>query len=281
MSGQTFTFATVGTIIDAAVAEAIGSSASSLTALQDLSLIRYTDWVNRQFLSAAHTQHGNDGFSWMKDQRDLFPTFAATSLASSAATGAVSITVASATGFPTSGQLFIRTANDAVEFVPFSAVAGVTITTSALSLAHASGEHVELCYALPTNFGKIKHVMVNSVQYFYEDVQDLPRYGHYTLNGGFIVFPYDFGAEDVTIVYDKKPTTVSTGVSVTDRATETDIPVEFQRYGIEMVKSYILTVRRKREDAAQAQGMAQLALQEALAYDISNSTSSPGLRASY
>lgn len=278
MAGQSYSFPSVGTILDQAVAEAIGSTASSLTALQDTALIRQLDWINRQFLLSAHTRHGNEGWSWMKDQRDNFQTKNSTTLSASASEGAVSITVTSATGFPSSGQLYIRTANDAIEFVPFSAVAGTTVTVTALSMAHASGEHVELCYALPTNFAKVKELYVNSREYFYEDAQT-PSSGHYSIQGAYLVFPYDFGEADITIVFDKKPTTLSTGVDATDRATSMDVPVDFQRYAIEMLKKYIYGIRRKREDAAQAKADAEESLMDALAYDISLTHS--GLRAAY
>lgn len=280
MSGQSYSFITTGTLIDQAVAEAIGSTASSLTALQDTALIRQVDWIDRQFVNAAHTSHPNEGWSWMTDQRDFFQTLASTTLSANAAEAAVSITVTSATGFPTSGQLFIRTSKDAVEFVPFSAVVGSTVTVSALSMAHLSGEHVELCYPLASTFGKIKRVMVNSVPYFYEDSLDTPSRGHFTFRGAYIVFPYDIGAEDITLVFDKKPTTLSTGDATVDRATSTDIPNDFHRYGVEMLKSYIFTTRRKREDAAQAKVDAETALLDALSYD-SSFLSGYGLKSSY
>lgn len=280
MPGQTYSFLNVGDVIDQAVAEAIGSTASSLTALQDPALIKQTDWINRTGVNSAFTLADNNGFSWMVDQKHYFQTKDATSLSANAAAGATSITVGSTTDWPATGQLYIRTAKDAVEFVTYSAIVGTTVTVSALSIAHAEGEHVELCYALPTSFAKANTLLANTVEYFPQQTPDLPDWGCYATNGAFIVLPYDFGTEDMTLVYDKKPTALSTGDSTADRALSMNIPTEGFRYAVESLKAYIFTVRRKREDAEASRKAALENLMELLAYDVS-STSSGGLRANY
>jgi len=77
------------------------------------------------------------------DGKTMFAYTAGTTLTAGVPVGAVSITVANTSGFPASGTLLIGT-----ESVAYSAIVGNTITTSALTAAHAAYDAVGLAGTL-------------------------------------------------------------------------------------------------------------------------------------
>lgn len=271
-----YSFLTVGTIIDASLAETLGSSTSSQTALQDDALIREVDRINRRFLSAPYTEATNESWSWMDDEDFPFETYDATALTSGISAGASTFDVNSVTGFPDSGLVWIDTNKDIIDFVHYESKSSTTLTVSTttgdetVDIDHDT-DHVELAYALPSDFGKAIEVYVDGTPYYEMKTRQLPIGNHYKIFGNFIVFPRDIGTRDVNLLYQRGATDLDTGNNTTDRAKETQIPVDFLDYPFHMLNAYIQRQRRKKESMADELALAREALDHALATDINQS----------
>lgn len=282
---QQYTFATVGDLIDQSRSETLGSVSSSLTALQDKALIKQLDRINKKFIRSAHTEQDNEGWSWMHGQ-DEFKTHAKTSLSAGISEGNGTVSVADSSAFPTSGRLAIETNENSLDFVDYSANAANVFTVDTgtrklgVTIDHLNGETVYPMYALPSDFAKIQEIYVNGREYSYVETKLLPPSGKYTVVDGYLLLPDGHSSEDITLQYEKKATDLYTGDTGVDRPKSTDIPEDFERYAVEQLNSYIFMKRRKREDAAAAMQIAQVELDDALAYDMSL-VSGGGLQAAW
>lgn len=262
---------TVDEVITRARDEAIGSSSSSLGALQDSQMIEKVEQINSQFILTP--RHLQGGWSWMKKLTN-FQTKAQTNLDGAIVSGAASLDLTSASDFDASGRIVIETAKGALDFVDYESKATNTLTVSTatgaetINMSHADDERVEKLYAYPFDLGKIYKVIVNSNLYYFERFDGFPNGGYFTTYGQYFLMPRGLGAQDVTLWYFRKPATLT---ALTDT---TDIPADFQRYAIEMLKAHIFTIRRKRADIGTALTLAENALENALSVDMSELTDS-------
>jgi len=264
---QQYSFLTASDIIDRARAEAIGSTASSLTALQDAQMIERVEEISATFVQAAHSRHSKGGWSWMRKATN-FQSIQHTTLDGAILAAAADLTLASVTGLDATGRIVIETAKGALDFVDYSSIATNTLTVSiatgaeTVNMGHADGEHVEKLYALPSDYSKTRVLYVNTVSYYYERSDRYPDSGRFTTYGAFLMLPRGVGAQDCTLWYEKKPATITALSSVTD------IPTTYQRYAVEMLKAHIHGIRRKRQDIGTAMQLADQKLIEALDMDI-------------
>lgn len=270
---QQYSFITADTLISTAKAEAIGSTNSSITALQDEQLLAKVNQLNAEFVNSAHTRHPLGGWSWMRKVTS-FSSKAATTLNGAVAAGAGSIILTSGTDWDSTGRSIIESTAGAFDFVDHTAKATHTLTISSatgaetVSMSHADAERVEKLYALPSDYSKTRELYVNSVLYRYEEMSGFPSSGHFTTYGGYILLPRGIGAQSCTLIYLAKGSTID---ELTD---STNIPTEFSRYAIEKLKAHIYLIRRRREDVQTAIALAEECLQYALSQDsqpISNS----------
>lgn len=274
---QTYSFLTADTLIQTAKAEAIGSTTSSLTALQDEQMLAQVNYINAEFVNAAHTRHPLGGWSWMKKVTN-FQTKAATTLNGAVSSGAGSVVLTSATDFDSSGRIVIETAKNALDFVDYTSKATNTLTVSAttgaetVSMAHATSERVEKLYSLPSDYSKFEKLVVNSCRYDYEKLDGFPPGGYFTSYGAYILMPRGIGQQDCTLYYFKKADTVD---ELTDT---TNIPSEHSRFAIEKLKAHIYLIRRKRTDVQPALDMAEQCLQYSLAMDAQEQSQSESTR---
>jgi len=267
-----YLFSLVGSIADQALNETLGSSTSTLPALQPAALNRQVDRINRKFVNAAR-DNAIERWSWLGDTQTEFETYDATSLSAAAAKSAATFAVASVTGFPTSGRVWLDTVNNAVDFVDYASIATLTATVSTatgaetITVAHDSGDHCELLYALPSDFGSVIQVLVDGNEYTEDKVNPVPTGGKYRLFDSYILFPMDIGTTDVVLRYEKGATTLFTGNDAADRLLSTNIPVDFERFAIESLIAYIHIKRRKKDAAIDALTLAKQELDAALAAD--------------
>lgn len=274
---QNYTFPTVETVRDQAVAETIGSSTSNLTALQDTALIRRLDLINRTFVNEAHIRHPSGGWSWMEDVTN-FSTYSGTTLNGAITTASASVILTDAGDFSTAGRLWIKTTRGAVDFVDWTGKSTNTLTGATdIDMSHADAEKVEMLYALPSNYAKAHAVLLDSIELRYERAESLPRSGTFATRGSYLLLPENTGEHDGTLWYEKSPTDLSTGVAATDLAASMDVPEDFSRYAVEMLKAYIFDVRRKEDKAQLCRQYAEQCLQDAISYD-SSSTTPTGIR---
>lgn len=277
-----YDFPTVGDVLTASVQETLGSSISTVDATNTEALIRELDRINREFIRAAHTKHGNKGWSWMEIVSH-FNTYAATALNGAVSSGASGVIVDSGTNFLSGGgQCYILTSKGLIDFVTYTAKSGSTLTTTAatINVDHADGEWCELLYDLASDFAKEKWLIVNTTPYEYIKYSGLPPYRQYTVYNGAILFPKSIGASDCTLIYEKQATDLHTGDESTDQAQSMNIPTDFIRYAIESLNAYIFMKRRRREDAAMCKQLAAETLRDALSYDL-NSALQGGLRVAW
>ncbi len=268
---QTYTFPTVSTVKSQSIAETIGSTTSSLTALQDDNLNRFIDVINREFVNAAHTMSHNGAWTWMQDVTN-FETVDETTLNGAVASGASSVTLTDSSNFGSTGRGWARTSSNAVDFIDWSANAANVLTTSDVDMAHADGEAFGTLYGVPSDLAKVRKLVVNSTEYKYLEQDLLPINLTYYTRGAYFVLPEGVGAQDVTVWYEKSPTDLYSGVVATDDAKSLDIPEDFMWYAIHKLNAHIHRIRRREELAANELQMAQMELEKALGYDINRTT---------
>lgn len=271
---QAYSFPTVETAVDQAIAETIGSSSSALTALQNTALIRQMDVINRRFITEGHIRHPSGGWSWMEDVTN-FQTKTSTTINGALTTASTSFVVTADIGFDaSSGRVWIKTSKGAIDFVDYATFSTLTASTvTDIDIAHATAEKIEKCYALPSTYGKAHRLILGTTEYRHERSDGLlPPSGTYFTRGAFIVLPEGIGTQDATFWFEKAPTDLSTGSESPDLARSLDIPEDFFRYPVEMLKAYIYMIRRKEDKAQLSLQLAEDALQNALSYDISSTT---------
>jgi hypothetical protein len=271
---QNYSFLLVSDIVDAAIAEAAGSTTSLLTALQDTQLIERVENLNAEFIRSAHTRHPMGGWSWMHKTTG-FQTVTNTTLDGAISAGDATFILTSASDWGNTGRSVIETANNALDFVDHESKSTNTLTVDTtpyevISIDHLDGARVEKLYPLPSDYAKSRIMYVNRTAYTYVRQDDYPGIGNFTTFGSYILMPRGIGARDVTLYYEKVPSTL-TGTTDT-----TNIPYSFQRWAIEKLKAHIYMVRRKRSDIATSLQLAEAELMSALDYDsqeVSNSES--------
>lgn len=263
-----------------AVAEAIGSTASSLTALQTSALLRKLDQINRAFVNAAHTRHHGGAWSWMQDVTN-FQTKDGTTLNGAITTASTSVILTDASDFDSAGRFWIKTSKGAIDFVDYTSKATNTLSgVTDIDMSHATAEKAQKCYSCASTFAKARKLLVNSNEYTYLKQELLPYQSTYYTRGAYIVMPEDIGEQDCTLYFEKAPTDIFTGVDATDLASSLDIPEDFEWYAIHSLVAHIYRIRRKREDAIVEDQLADQILLEALNYDV-NPTTPQGLLSDY
>ena len=274
---QQYSFLSSGTLIATAIAEAIGSNTSSLTALQDEQLLAKVSQLNAEWANAAHTEHPLGGWSWMLKVTS-FASKAATTLNGTVASGAASVILTSGTDWDATGRSVIATAKGALDFFDHTAKSTHTLTVSAVagaetvSMDHATSSSVEKLYAIPSDYSKVQKLFANSVRYDYERLDGFPASGAFTTYGGYILLPRGIGTQDCTLYY------YSRGNTITALTDMTNIPTEFSRYPIEKLKAHIYLIRRKRSDVETAEALARQCLNYALAMDSQQQSNSESSR---
>ena len=269
-----YDFPTVGEILTGSVQETLGTTTNTVDALSVTSLIRELDRINREFIRAAHTKHDNKGWSWMVAPPHHFQTYGATALNGSVSAGASSIIVDSITGFVAGGgKLYVLTSKGVVNVITYTSAASTTVpvTASTVTFALADGAWTELLYALPSYFAKERDLLVNQTGYEYAQYRGiLPSYRSYSVVDGYILLPKSIGSQEGTLIYEKKATVLSTGDDSADQLLSMNVPKDFVRYATEMLNAYIFMKKRRREDAQISMQLAEIALRDALAYDINS-----------
>jgi len=270
---QSYSYLTADSIVSAAKAEAIGSTTSSLTALQDDQLLAKVQQINNEFVNSAHTRHPLGGWSWMLKVTS-FSTKNATTLNGALSAGAASVVLTSGTDWDSTGRSVIETSGGALDFFDHTAKSTHTLTVSAvsgaetISMAHATSERVEKMPPLPSDYSKVQKLYVNSVLYRYERLDGFPSAGKFSTYGGYVLMPRGIGSQDCTLYYFAK------GSTVDELSDSTNIPTEFSRYAIEKLKAHIYLIRRKREDVQTALSLAEECLQYALSMDSEQQSNS-------
>lgn len=264
---ENYGFLTASDILTPARAEAINSTTSQITALQDTQMAEFIHTLNSDFILAAHSEHNAGGWSWMKKTTN-FSIYVHNSLSAAAAAGAATFALSSATNFDSSGRVVIETNRGALDFVDYSSKSSNTLTVSTtsgdetISMAHASGDWVHKLYPTPSDFGRVHQFWVNQVPYFEQKLTGMfPGYNRFMLYGQYILLPRGSYTADGTLLYEKAPDTISAVGSTTN------IPRRFLRWAIYATLFHLYQVRRKRGDLKTTYDMMQIELQKALQYD--------------
>lgn len=271
---QQYDFITADTLISTAKAEAISSTSSSITALQDEQLLAKVHQLNAEWVNLAH-QSPLGGWSWMQRIYN-FKSVPHTSIDGPSLANAATFAVNSATNLDTSGRLAIETSKNAIDFVDYESKSSNTITVSTatgaetMEIAHADGDRVEKMYPLPSDYSKAKFLYVNGIPYDYERLDAWPD--GFTTYGNYMLLRRGIGSCDCTLSYFKKGNTIS---ALSDT---TDIPSIFERWAVERLKAHIYLIRRKRSDVPTALQLAQESLAYALAHDSQQVSSSESTR---
>lgn len=269
-----YTFVTIGEVIDKALSEALGSTRTTVTAIQTLSLIDEVQNADSEFLTASSTRGCIEKWSF-QEVNNGFSVISTTTLDGAVAVGGVSIMVDDSSSFPATGMFALVTANNAVEFVTYTANVANTFTVEAVKFAHSDGAVVYPMYELPANYGKMVELKLNSVPLDVYEGTGFPDSSMYAVVDGFIVLPKSTNTGDVWYRYSRGLTYLTnTAVNITaNRAVETSVPKEFRRYAVEKIKAYIYGVRHRFDLMQYCQQLADRELRRALAFEATLQTS--------
>jgi len=266
------TFLNCQQILTPARGEAISSSNSQVTSLQDTQMIEFIHSLNLDFILAAHTQHHAKGWSWMKKTGNL-KTVTHNSLASAISAGATDFTLNDSSGFDTNGRVIIETNRGAMDFVDHVGNAVNILTTSTVSGAevvsmdHAT-DRVHKLYAAASDFGRVHNLWVNNLPFGFDKFNmAFPRGRHFTTYGNYFMFPRGMYEADISYLYEKKHN------DITVMTSETNIPREFLRYAVQMTLAHLFMIRRKRADMPTSMQLAAIELEKALLFDSTESSS--------
>jgi len=266
------TFLTPQNILDSARSEAISSSSSQVTALGDTQMIEFVHTLNSDFILTAHTEHHAKGWSWLRKTGNL-KTFKHNSLLDSISEGDPIFELKDASNFEDSGRSVIETNKGAMDFVDHESKAANVLTVSTtsgaevISIDHAT-DRVHQMYATPSDYGRIHRLWVGAQPFDFEKFNlAFPRYRRFTTYGGYFLFPRGMYQADVSFLYEKKHR------NITALDSPTDIPREFLRYAIEMTLTHVFMIKRKRADMPTSMQLAQIALEKALMFDATESSS--------
>lgn len=266
------TFLTAQDILTAARSEAISSSNSQVTALQNEQMIEFVHTLNLDFILFAHTRHHARGWSWLRKTHN-FRTVTNNSLSAAIASGAATFTLNSASDFDDDGRVVIETNRGAMDFVDYESKASNTLTVDTtsgretVSMSHST-DRVHKLYKAPTNFGRVHQMWVNTVPFDYEKFNiGFPRPRFFTIYGDYFLMPRGMYVADASLLYEIKHN------DITALSSETNIPREFQRWAIQYTLAHLFMIRRKREDMPTAMELAEMELQKALLFDSTVSSS--------
>ena len=265
-----YSFLTASEIITAAKSEAISATTSQITAIQDPQMVEFLHQLNSEFCFAAEGRSHQKGWSFLKKPGN-FNTHVHNSLSVAAVVGDSSISLNSSALFQPSGRVAIETFRGGLDIVDYSSnVANVlTVDTDgeAIGIAHATDRVYEL-YAVPSDFARVHRLWINSRPFIEKQLTgQFPLGGTYALYGDFFFMPRGMYTADATLLYEKKPNTIS------ELDSETNIPRIFQRWAIEMTLFRLFRIRRKRGDLQTTLELAQIELEKALNYDMVNHSS--------
>lgn len=270
---EAYSFLTAEDILSPSRDEAIGSARSQITALQNEQMLEFLNWLNGEFIFAAHGRHHAGGWSWMKKTSN-FSIYQNSTLSSGIAAGAATFTLASATNWDNTGRSVIETVRGAMDFVDHSAKSSNTLTVSSasdaetVSIAHASGSRVHKLYAVPPGFGRVHQLWVNQVPYEEGKFSAMfPCGRRFCLYGQFLLLPRGSSTADGTLLYEQAPDTID------ELEDPTNIPRRFKRWAVEMTLFHLYRIRRKRGDLETTLQLAERALETALLYDSVQSSS--------
>lgn len=269
---EAHSFITAEEILSPSRDEAIGSASPQITALQNEQMIEFLHWLNGEFIMKAHLRHHAGGWSWMKKTSN-FSVYGHNALSAGISAGAATFALTSAANWDNTGRSVIETTRGALDFVDHESKSSNTLTVSTaqnaetVSIAHASGNWVHKLYAVPPDFGRVHQLWLNQVPYTEEKFSAMfPCGRRFCLHGQFFLLPRAVSAADATLLYEKAPDTID------ELSDTTNIPRRFKRWAIEMTLFHLFRVRRKRGDLETTDTLAERALEMALNYDATQST---------
>lgn len=189
-----YSFNTFGNVVDEAADEmSVDIDSTSFPGLTRTNMEKWANRYCKNFISRVDlkTQEGTYSFISVAD----------TTLSAAAVSGALTVTITSATGWPSSGLAIID--DTPMTFTRSS----TTLTVSALIRDFDSGVDVQLAYALPSDFLRPRSMFVDGTEYIFAkrgnslnvDARTIAMYGDY------FVVPKALGADlTVTVQYTKK-----------------------------------------------------------------------------
>lgn len=202
----------------------------------------------------------------------VFQTKSNTTIATDYTAGGTSLVLTDSSDYGSTGMGWVKTARSAIEFVTWTANAANTLTISALSIDHDTGERFETLYALPSDYAKARQLLINTGEYAYAKQEYLPAYGTYYTRGSYIVLPESIGTQDGTLWYEKAATDLSSGNNETDNAKSLDIPEDFMWFAVHRLAAHIHGTRRRPDLEDRVLAKAEMELDRALNYDAQKTT---------
>lgn len=202
----TYSFNTFGDVIDEAydILAADGDS-NTFPGLSRTNFNKFANRFNKEFIDSVRVRTQESTSTW--------ETVGDTTLSAAASSGALALSITSATGWPASGLAIVGN-------VPMTfTLSGTTLTVAALARDFEEGEEVQLAKAVPSDFWRARSLYIDGVEFGYQRRGDMENVGaqHYVLFDDYFVLPKDTTADQkVTLHYYKKPTATLSSVSTMD-----------------------------------------------------------------
>lgn len=197
---------------------------------------------------------------WFMDRETIIQTIAKTSLNGGISSGASSLILTSATGWTSPSNAvaggYIKNAKSIFDFFTYETLTANTASVVAnISQSHSSLEEVHKVYEVPTDFGYPRALYKQSVylKYFRADhaLRQVPAHPFYTIkylvgtnfSNRFVVFPWNIGAMDWNLQYQKSAINLDAVATDDKSATKLDLPYGHgRRFYIEKMKAYIYEI---------------------------------------
>lgn len=154
---------------------------------------KFGNRFNKEFIDSVRVRTQEATYSWI--------TVADTSLSAASLSGATTLSISLATGWPSSGLCL-------VDKIPMTFTrSGTTLTVAALSRDFADGDIVQLATAIPSDYWRSRGMFVGGIPFGYQRRGDTEgvQQNMFALYGDYIVLPEaTTGAATVTLHYYKK-----------------------------------------------------------------------------
>lgn len=202
----TYVFNTFGDVVDEAYdILSVDGDSNTFPGMSRANFNKFANRFNKEFVDSVKVR--------TQEATTSFTTVADTTIATAATSGAVSLSITLATGWPASGLTI-------VDGIPMTfTLSGTTLTVAAIPRDIDAGAVVQLAYAIPSDYWRTRGLFVGDLPYGYQRRGDTvtPSTQHFALYGDYIVLPVAAsGDENVTHHYYKKPTATLTSTDTMD-----------------------------------------------------------------
>ena len=240
------------------------------SALQDGDMYGIASDVNNWFVNWPYAE-GMRGWKYLRAESN-FRSYNQSFCTSAVAANATSVPLNPGTdsGFSVKnpggtalGCAYFKSGSMTYDFFTYQNFTSDTLTSAnQINISHTQNEEVHLCYPVPSDYGKLRFLALDNVQYMYvdPDLRQIPYAGQITekymndgtYSGVFLVLPYAIGTHDGTLYYMQKAKTLTTSMDLIQAPDGNG-----RRAFVEKMKAHIWSVMGEMDLAGAADALAE------------------------